>query len=313
MSDNKFKKLIDKKKMAFHDGLRNAKQMKFCYVFLAPFAILFITFTILPILTSVYYSFTNFNILEKPEWVGIRNYINLFLQDDVNTIAIKNTFLMAVIIGPVGFILAFVVAWLINELPKWLRAVFVLFFYAPSISGGAIGIFTIMFRDDAQGWVNSILIRTGIITSPLSFFTNPSIGLKVIIPICLWASMGAGFLSFVAGLKGIEQSQYEAGYIDGIQNRWQELWYITLPNMKPMLLFGAVMAITGAFSVGDVPRALAGYPSTDYYARTVLTHLFDYGYQRFEMGYASAIAALLFIVMLICNKAFQSILNRVGQ
>ncbi len=308
----KWNKYIDRKKLAFHDGVRKAKQMKFCYAFLAPFAILFITFTILPIINSIYYSFTNYNILEKPDFIGIRNYINLLLQDEVNTIAVKNTFLMAIIIGPVGYILAFVVAWLINELPKWLRAVFVLFFYAPSISVGAISIFTILFRDDAQGWANAFLIRTGLVSKPLSFFTNPAIGLKIIIPICLWSSMGTGFLAFVAGLKGIEQSQYEAGYIDGIQNRWQELWFITLPNMKPTLLFGAVMSITAAFSVGDIPRLLAGYPSTDYYARTVLTHLFDYGYQRFEMGYASAIAAVLFIVMILCNKVIQSVLNRVG-
>ena len=312
MSD-KLKRLAAKKRLAFHDGIRKAKQLKFCYAFLAPFAILFITFTILPIVNSIYYSFTNFNILEKPEFIGVRNYINLFLQDEVNTIAIKNTFLMALFIGPVGYILSFVIAWLINELPKWLRAVFVFFFYAPSIAGGAISIFTILFRDDSQGLVNAFLIRTGIIATPLAFFTNPAIGMKIIIPICLWSSMGAGFLSFVAGLKGIEQSQYEAGYIDGIQNRWQELWYITLPNMKPMLLFGAVMSITSAFSVGDIPRALAGYPSTDYYARTVLTHLYDYGYQRFEMGYASAIATVLFLVMILCNKVIQSLLNKVGQ
>ncbi|MCF0241002.1 MAG: sugar ABC transporter permease, partial [Treponema sp.] len=194
MSD-KLKRLAAKKRLAFHDGIRKAKQLKFCYAFLAPFAILFITFTILPIVNSIYYSFTNFNILEKPEFIGVRNYINLFLQDEVNTIAIKNTFLMALFIGPVGYILSFVIAWLINELPKWLRAVFVFFFYAPSIAGGAISIFTILFRDDSQGLVNAFLIRTGIIATPLAFFTNPAIGMKIIIPICLWSSMGAGFLS----------------------------------------------------------------------------------------------------------------------
>ena len=144
------------------------------------------------------------------------------------------------------------------------------------------------------------------------FLTDPSNVMKVIIPVILWTSLGTGFLSFVAGLKGIDQAQYEAGYIDGIQNRWQELWFITLPNMKPMLLFGAVMQITTAFNVCDIPRNLAGYPSTDYYARTVVTHLFDYGYQRFEMGYASAIATVLFLAMIICNKIIQAALNRVG-
>ena len=160
--------------------------------------------------------------------------------------------------------------------------------------------------------VNAWLIKMGIINAPILFWTNPHNVMKVLIPIIMWMSLGTGFLAFVAGLKGIEQSQYEAGYIDGIQNRWQELWFITLPNMKPMLLFGAVMQITTAFNVSDVPRVLAGYPSSDYAARTVVTHLFDHGFSRFEMGYASAIAVVLFLTMIICNKIIQSLLNRVG-
>lgn len=305
-------KYFNKKKLAISDTARRAKSLKFCYAFLLPYAVLFITFSILPMINSIYYSFTNFNILEKPEFVGARNYINLFLQDDVFSIAVKNTFLIAIITGPVGYIMAFLFAWLINELPKWVRTLVVFFFYAPSIAGNVVLVFQKLFSDDQYGWLNSWLLKSGIVSSPINFLTDPTIVMKVIIPVILWQSLGAGFLSFVAGLKGIDQSQYEAGYIDGIQNRWQELWYITLPNMKPMLLFGAVMSITSAFNVCDVPRALAGYPSTDYCARTIVTHLFDYGFTRFEMGYASAIAVVLFLVMILCNKVIQSLLNRVG-
>ena len=286
--------------------------MSFCYFFILPYAVLFLTFNILPMITSMYYSFTNFNILEKPDFIGFRNYINLFLQDEVFQTAVKNTFFIAVLTGPVGYIIAFIFAWLINELPKWIRTLVVFFFYAPSISGTAYLVFQTLFRDDPQGWLNAWLIKTGIVSNPVAFLTNPENVMKVLIPVILWTSLGTGFLSFVAGLKGIDQAQYEAGYIDGIQNRWQELWYITLPNMKPMLLFGAVMQITTAFNVCDIPMQLAGYPSVDYCARTVVTHLFDYGYTRFEMGYASAIATVLFLTMIICNKVIQSLLNRVG-
>ncbi|MBO4859076.1 MAG: sugar ABC transporter permease [Treponema sp.] len=286
--------------------------MKVCYAFLLPYAVLFLTFNVLPMINSIYYGFTNFNILEKPEFIGVRNYINLFLQDEVFAIAVKNTFFIAIITGPVGYIMAFLFAWLINELPKWVRTLVVFFFYAPSIAGSAYLIFKEIFNDDQYGWVNQWLIKTGIVSQPVMFLTNPQNVMKVIIPVILWMSLGAGFLSFVAGLKGIDQAQYEAGYIDGIQNRWQELWYITLPNMKPMLLFGAVMSITSAFNVCDVPMALAGYPSTDYCVRTVVTHLFDYGFTRFEMGYASAIATILFITMILCNKVIQALLSRVG-
>ena len=305
-------KYIAKKKIEMSDTARKARNMKFCYFFLLPYAILFLTFNILPMINSIYYGFTDFNILEKPNFIGARNYINLFLQDEVFQTAVKNTFLIAVITGPVGYIIAFIFAWLINELPKWIRTLVVFFFYAPSISGAAYTIFQTLFRDDANGWANSYLIKMGIISEPIMFLTDPSNVMKVIIPVILWTSLGTGFLSFVAGLKGIDQAQYEAGYIDGIQNRWQELWHITLPNMKPMLLFGAVMQITTAFKVCDIPMALAGYPSTDYCARTVVTHLLDYGSQRFEMGYASAIATVLFLAMIICNKLIQAALNRVG-
>lgn len=312
MSSEIWSKYRNKKRIQLSDTLRRARNLKFCYFFLLPYAVLFITFNILPMINSIYYSFTNFNILQKPEFIGVRNYINLFLQDEVFQKAVKNTFLIAVITGPVGYIMAFIFAWLINELPKWVRTLVVFFFYAPSLCVNAVSVFQLIFRDDAQGWLNAKLISTGIISEPILFLTDPSNVMKVLIPVILWMSLGSGFLAFVAGLKGIDQSQYEAGYIDGIQNRWQELWFITLPNMKPMLLFGAVMSITSAFNVCEVPMALAGYPSTDYCARTIVTHLFDHGFERFEMGYASAIATVLFLTMIICNKIIQALLNRVG-
>lgn len=311
MSD-KLNKYIAKKRLMTTDLVRNARRHTFCYLFLLPYAILFITFYVLPMLTSMYFSFTNYNILEKPDFIGVRNYINLFLEDEVFTIAVKNTFVIALIIGPVGYIMAFIFAWLINELPNWIRTLVVFFFYVPSISGQAFNVFKFFFSDDANGWINAKLIHWNVIQQPILFLTNPANVLKVVIPVILWTSLGAGFLSFVAGLKGIDKSQYEAGYIDGVQNRWQELWYITLPNMKPMLLFGAVMSITNAFSVCQVPMMLAGYPSVDYCARTIVTHLFDYGFTRFEFGYASAIATVLFITMILCNKFIQGLLNRVG-
>lgn len=296
----------------FHYGWHKAKRQKVCYLFLAPYALLFLTFFILPICTSIYYSFTYYNILEPARFVGLQNYINLLLQDEVFLTSVKNTFVIAVITGPVGYILSFMFAWFINELPKWLRAIAVVIFYAPSIAGNAYSIFSIIFRGDAYGYLNSMLLNLGLIDAPLLWLTDPKYIMPVLIVVILWMSMGTGFLSFVAGFQGIDKSMYEAGYVDGVRNRWQELYHITLPSMKPMLLFGAVMSITSAFNVCDVPRALAGYPSTDYAARTVVTHLFDYGFSRFEMGYASAIATLLFLVMILCKKFISAALEKVG-
>ena len=303
---------ITMKRERMQHGLQLAKRNKICYLFLAPYAILFFTFFILPIATSIFYSFTYYNILEPARFIGLQNYINLVLQDEVFLTAIKNTFVIAVITGPVGYILSFLFAWFINELPKWLRAVAVVIFYAPSIAANAYAVFTIIFRGDAYGWFNAILMEFGLIEAPKLWLLDPTYMMPILIIVILWMSMGTGFLSFVAGFQGIDRSMYEAGYVDGVRNRWQELYHITLPSMKPMLLFGAVMSITSAFNVSDVPRLLCGYPSTDYAARTVVTHLFDYGFSRFEMGYASAIATILFLVMILCKKAIAGLLGRVG-
>ena len=295
-----------------HYGWEKAKRQKVCYLFLAPYAILFVAFIIVPIAMSIFYSFTYYNILEAPRFIGFQNYINLILQDEVFLIAVRNTFVIAVVTGPIGYILSFLFAWFINELPHWLRTVALMVFYAPSIAGGAYTVFSILFRGDAYGWLNAILLKYGLVDAPILFLLDPRYIMTIIIIVTLWMSMGTGFLSFVAGLQGVDRSLYEAGYVDGIRNRWQELYHITLPQMKPMLLFGAVMSITTAFNVSDVPRALAGYPSTDYAARTIVTHLFDYGFSRFEMGYASAIATVLFLSMILCNKAIQAMLRKVG-
>ena len=307
-----FRKYIALRKHNIQVAIKKAKKSKNCYLFLAPYAILFTMFYIFPVVASIFYSFTYYNILEKPRFIGLQNYIALILEDDIFLTSIKNTFMIAIITGPLGYILSFLFAWLINELPRWIRSVAVIVFYAPSIAGNCYVIFSVFFRGDAYGYVNAFLMNVGIIDKPVLWLINPDYMLPICMLVILWMSLGTGFLSFVAGLQGVDRSQFEAGYMDGIKNRWQELWFITRPNMKPMLMFGAVMSITQAFGVCDVTMALCGYPSTDYAARTIVTHLFDYGFSRFEMGYACAIATVLFLIMILCNKAIQNLLSRVG-
>ncbi len=291
---------------------RRMKKSKSQYLFLLPFLIIFAGFYIAPVAVSIFYSFTYYNIFQPPIYIGLRNYVNLFLADEVFLIALKNTFIIAAITGPIGYLASFVFAWLINELPKTLRTIAVVIFYAPTISGQVYLIWGIMFSGDAYGYVNAFLMNLGLIDSPVQWLTDPNYIMPVILLVILWMSLGSGFLAFIAGLQGLDRSQIEACYIDGCQNRWQELWYVVLPNMKPMLLFGAVMSITQSFGVADVTMALAGFPSTDYAAETVVTHLIDYGSVRFDMGYASAIATVLFMTMILCNKIVQSLLKKVG-
>lgn len=283
-----------------------------CYLFLTPFALIFLCFTIVPVVISLFYSFTYFNLLEIPKFIGLTNFLNLFVNDDIFWIAVKNTFVIALITGPIGYLASLLLAWQINELKPALRAVVVTVMYVPSISGGAYMIWKLLFSNDQYGYINGILMNAGIIATPIQFLSDTKLMIWITILVTIWMSLGAGFLSFIAGLQTIDKSQYEAGYVEGIRNRWQELWFITLPSMKPQLLFGAVMSITAAFSVGDVSTQLFGSPSTDYAAWTVVNHLIDYGYTKYDMGYASTIATLLFVVMILANEGIQKLLNKVG-
>ena len=221
-----FSKYIALRKHNAQVAIKKAKRSKMCYAFLAPFAILFFAFYIMPVVTSIYFSFTYYNILESPRFIALANYVNLILQDDVFLIGVKNTMMIAVITGPLGYIMSFLFAWLINELPRWIRSVAVIVFYAPSIAGTCFMIFSIFFRGDAYGIVNNFLMEVGIIDKPIMFFITPKYMLWICMLVILWMSLGTGFLSFVAGLQGVDRSQFEAGYMDGIKNRWQELWYM---------------------------------------------------------------------------------------
>ena len=282
------------------------------YLCLLPFMLVFFTFTVLPVFKAIYYSFNYFNILQPPEFIGLENYKNLLLHDDVFVKAVINTIIFAVITGPVGYMASLLLAWLINDFGKTLRTILVVVFYAPSISGQLYLIWSLIFSGDSQGYANALLTSLGIISEPIQWLTDPKYMMGVIIIVALWMSLGAGFLSFIAGLQGVDRGLYEAGSIDGINNRFQELWYITLPAIRPQLMFGAVMSITSSFASADIMITLAGFPSTDYAAHTIVTHLQDYGTQRFDMGYACAIATILFVVMILINKAVQRLLKGVG-
>jgi len=289
------------------------KKHKTLYLFLLPFLLVFATFTLAPVAMSLALSFTYFNVLEPPRIIGFQNYLNLFLSDDIFLIALRNTLILAVITGPVGYICAFLFAWFINELPRFIRAFVTLVFYAPTIAGSAFLVWALIFTGDAQGYANAILMNLGIIHEPNQWLTDTSYMMPVIIIVVLWMSLGAGFLAFIAGLSTIDEALYEAGLVDGVKNRWQELWFITLPNMQGMLMFGAVMAIMASFAVGDVTQNLAGFPSTDYEVHTIVNHLVDYGAIRFEMGYASAIATVLFITMIGTKILVGKFISKIGQ
>lgn len=294
---------------------KEMKRNKVAYLMIAPFMFVFILFTALPVALSLILSLTNFNMLEinSEMFIWFDNYKRLFFDDDIFLLACKNTLIFAAVTGPVSYILSFLVAWFINELSPRLRAFVTLIFYAPSISGSVYLIWGIMFSNDSYGIVNGILLDLGIINTPILWFHDEKYAMTLCIVVALWMSLGTAFLSFIAGLQTINKSLFEAAAVDGIKNRWQELWFITLPMMKPQLMFGAVMAITGSFGFGGVVTALCGFPSVNYSCHTIMHCLEDYGSTRWEVGYASAIAFVLFLIMIGANTLVNKALSKVGQ
>lgn len=278
-----------------------------------PFLAMFFILIILPIITSIILSFTSFDALQFPKFTGFENYMRMLVSDDVFPIVFKNTVTIAIIVGPLGFLISFILAWFVNDFSPAVKTILSFMFYAPSLVGNAYFVWQVLFSGDSYGYMNNILLSIGIITEPIQWLKDSRYVLTIVIIVQLWQSMGISFLSNISGLQNISRDLYEAGAIDGIRNRWQELRYITLPAMSSMLLFSAVMQIQGAFSVSAVATALAGYPSVQYSADTIVSYMTDVGGTRFEMGYASAISVILLLLMVITRLLTGKILKLVSR
>lgn len=279
------------------------------YLYMAPFLILFFVFTLAPLLVSILISFTNYNMYQTPTFVGLNNYKLLIFDDDVFLIALKNTLLFALITGPIGYVMSFVFAWVISQLR--FKTGFALAFYAPSITSSIAMsvVWLYFFSSDRYGLINNFLISMGFISDPILFTQDSKYILFVIIVIQIWMSMGTGFLVFLAGFQNSPQELYEAARIDGISNRFQELYYITVPLMKPQLLFGAINSIVGSLGVFDIAVAIAGIPSPNYAAHTIVAHMYDYAFIRFQMGYSSAVSVVLFLITFFLGKVVMRLLR----
>ena len=279
-------------------------------VMLAPFLIFFCIFIILPIIIAVGLSFTSFNMLSMPRFVGFQNYERMLLDDPIFFIVVKNTFVFAFLTGPLSYVLSFVFAWLINETGRYMRTFLTLVFYLPILSGNVYFIWAFLFSSDSYGVINGILMSLGVLQEPIEWLINQNTIMAVLIVVQLWMSLGTGFLTFVAGFQGMDRSLFEAGAIDGIRNRWQELFYITVPSMAPQLMFSAVMQIGASFGVSAGIQYLAGFPTTQYSADTIVTYIADVGTTRFEMGYATTLAVFLFVLMIITNTVISRLIGR---
>ena len=281
-------------------------------VLLGPYALLFLFFIAAPIIVAVVLSFTYFNMVSTPEWNGLANYIKAFTQDDVlMRNVLPNMIVFSVVVGAVGFILQFLLAWSLAQISRWPRTILALIFYSPSMTAGVTlsVVWKVLFAGDEFGYLNNFLLTVGAIDAPIQWLQSPQYILPIMIIASLWSSMGVGFLSMMAGVLNIDAEIYEAGYIDGVRNRFQEILYITVPSMKPQMLFGAVMAIVNSFSAGQIGIDLTGAnPTPQYAGQTMVSHIMDQGFLQYNMGYATALSVLLllliFLVSQLANKFF---------
>ena len=300
--------LKSRRKVAAEGSFREQLPM---FVMISPFILFFFVFTIIPIVSSIILSFTSYDMISSPKFVNLDNYRRLITNDTTFSVTVKNTFIFAVVSGPLGFLLAFMLAWLVNEFSPKIRAFLSFMFYAPSLVGNAYFIWQVAFSGDSYGYINSLLLSFGIITEPVVWLKNATYLMPIIIIVQLWQSMGVSFLANISGLQNVSRDMYEAGAIDGIRNRWQELRYITLPSMSNMLLFSAVMQIQSSFSVSAIAITLAGYPSKSNAVDTIVSLMQDMATVRYELGYASAIAVVLFIMMVTTRLLVGKILSTV--
>ena len=292
---------------------QNVINNRVSYLMMLPYLIFFVLFTIAPVVVSVVLSFTDYDMVQTPVFVGLENYFQIFLNDEYFIVSLKNTLIFAIILGPASYVICFLVAWLINDLKPLARAFVTALFYIPTIVGAAgWGVWRLIFSSDQYGLINGFLMKLGLVNEPIGWLTDEAYILPVLIVVSLWMSMGISFLTFIAGFQNVDKTLYEAGMMDGIKNRFQELWYITIPSMANQMIFGAVMQIVNCFSVGEVSAVLAGLPSTGYAGETIVTHIMDYGNLRFEFGYACAMGVVLVLMMQYSKKLATSLIGKMG-
>ncbi|WP_052591437.1 ABC transporter permease subunit [Paracholeplasma brassicae] len=275
-------------------------------LFSLPYILAFIAFIVIPVFMGMLLSFTYFNLLEPASFIGLSNYITLLTSDDAfMQQVIPNTIKFAFFVGPVGYLLGFFLAWLLAQIPHKLRTVLALVIYSPSMTAGvAMSVmWKIIFSGDESGYLNSFLLNLNLIDTPIQWLTNPDYLMTIMIIVTIWSSMGIGFLAMLAGVLNINQELYEAAYVDGMSNKFQEIFYITIPSMKPQMLFGAVMSLVGTFNAGAIGVQLSGQnPTPQNAGQLIVTHIDDFGFIRYDMGYAAAISVVLLIMVYVFSR-----------
>ena len=300
--------LAGKRSAVLHKGVGGTgSDALSAFFLLLPYGLLFSIFIAIPVAMAIGLSLSHFNVVEAPRYAGLFNYIMMLTQDDVFfKYVLPNTFKYALLIGPGGYMLSFFLAWMLAQIQPLPRTVIALALYTPSMAGGVFisVIWRTIFSGNQSGYVNALLLQANLIDKPLQFLQSPEYLMNIMIFVSLWSAMGIGFLAMLAGILNVNEELYEAAYVDGIRNRFQEIFFITIPSMKPQMLFGAVMSIVAAFNNGGIGVALSGgNPTPQNSGQLIINHIEDYGFQRYEMGYAAALSVALLLMVWFFSKA----------
>lgn len=283
---------------------KKAKQS--IYLFILPYFTFFFLFIVLPIVIAILLSFTTFDMVSFPKTSGLRNFIYLLTSDEeFMKYILPNTIKFAFFVGPIGYLLSFLLAWVLAQLPHRLRTILAVILYTPSLTAGITMsvVWRVFFAGDANGYLNYLLLELGLIIEPIVFLQSSSYLFLIMIIVTLWGSMGVGFLAMLAGILNVDHELFEAAYLDGMKNRFQEIIYIIIPSMKPQMLFGAVMAIVGTLSAGAIGVQLSGSnPTPNYAGSLIVNHIEDYGFIRYDMGYAAALSLVLLLIIYFFSK-----------
>lgn len=281
--------------------------------FLGPYYLLFFLFIVISVIAAIGLSFTYFNTIQFPNWIGLSNYVALLTKDTIfMQYVLPNTMMFVLIVGPGGYLLGFFLAWSLSQLPQKLRTIMAIIIYSPSMVGGVTiaVVWRVVFSGDVTGYLNALLLNIGLIEDPIQWLQSTQYLMIIMILVSLWGSMGVGFLAMLSGILNINQEIFEAAYIDGISNKFQEIFYITIPSMKPQMLFGAVMAIVGTFKAGSIGVQLSGSnPTPQYAGQLIINHIDDYGFIRYEMGYAAAVSVVLLLIIIFFSKLSNRLLS----
>jgi multiple sugar transport system permease protein len=271
-----------------------------------PFIVLFLLFIIIPTVVAFVLSFTDFNSIQSPNWVGAENYINILTNDDVFAgHALPNTIKFAIIVGVFGYILSFVLAWILAQVPRVPRTIMAAMLYLPSMTGPTMmqNVWQIIFAGDKVGYLNALLLKLDIIQTPIIWLSDSNYIMTIMIVVSLWSCMGIGFLSMLAGILNVNRELYEAAHIDGVSNRLQEVIYVTIPAIKPHMMFGAIMSIVNAFQNANIGVQLSGAnPTPGYGGQLLITHADEHAFVRYEMGYSAAISVIVLIIIWVISQ-----------